>query len=126
MNSGHGDDPLWYRIDGVLFALLGNVWVGLDHEGRPVRLDATYAGAISRIANDTDPEVQTSTGASSGAFSSVVLQSNLSSPMTSAPTAALIDEEIAKLARKYWEDEGQPDGRAEEHWHRAEQELKKG
>jgi hypothetical protein len=30
-------------------------------------------------------------------------------------------EEIARLAQGYWEEEGRPEGRAEEHWNRAEQ-----
>lgn len=32
-------------------------------------------------------------------------------------------EEIANLARKFWEEEGQPEGQAEEHWRRAEEQL---
>ncbi len=37
---------------------------------------------------------------------------------------AHLDEEIAKLARRYYDEEGQPEGRAEEHWLRAERELR--
>lgn len=33
-------------------------------------------------------------------------------------------EQIAELARKYWADGGYKDGHHEEHWHRAEQELR--
>ncbi len=33
------------------------------------------------------------------------------------------DDEIGALARKYWIDEGRPEGKAEEHWQRAEEEL---
>jgi hypothetical protein len=32
-------------------------------------------------------------------------------------------EQIAARARQIWEDEGRPDGRAEEHWLRAEAEI---
>ena len=32
-------------------------------------------------------------------------------------------EEIARLAHRYYEEEGRPDGRADEHWLRAEQEF---
>jgi len=35
----------------------------------------------------------------------------------------LTEEEISKLARRFWEEEGQPEGKAEEHWRRAEEEL---
>lgn len=34
------------------------------------------------------------------------------------------EEEIAKLAYRYYEEEGRPEGRAEEHWHRAVGELR--
>lgn len=34
------------------------------------------------------------------------------------------EEDISSLARKYWEEEGQPDGKAEEHWKRAEEQLR--
>jgi hypothetical protein len=33
-------------------------------------------------------------------------------------------DDIASLARKFWEDEGQPEGKAEEHWQRAEAQLR--
>lgn len=33
-------------------------------------------------------------------------------------------EEIAQLARQYWEEEGRPEGYAEHHWFRAEAELR--
>ena len=33
-------------------------------------------------------------------------------------------EDIAALAQKFWEEEGQPEGKAEEHWLRAEQQLR--
>jgi len=42
------------------------------------------------------------------------------------PTSAdglRFEEEIAALAHRYYEEEGRPEGRAEEHWHRAQQEL---
>lgn len=38
------------------------------------------------------------------------------------PTGKL-QEEIARRAQEIWEDEGRPEGRAEEHWLRAEAEL---
>lgn len=34
------------------------------------------------------------------------------------------EEEIARLAHRYYEEEGRPEGRAEEHWFRAEREIK--
>jgi len=34
-------------------------------------------------------------------------------------------EEIGALAKLHWEEEGQPQGRALEHWHRAESELRR-
>jgi hypothetical protein len=34
------------------------------------------------------------------------------------------NEDIARLAQLYWEEEGHPDGRAEEHWRRAEEHLR--
>ena len=33
-------------------------------------------------------------------------------------------EEIERRARELWEEEGRPEGRAEDHWRRAEQELR--
>ncbi len=33
-------------------------------------------------------------------------------------------EDISELARKHWEEEGRPDGKADEHWTRAERELR--
>jgi len=44
-------------------------------------------------------------------------------PSNSTPGANL-DEEIARLAHRYYEEEGRPEGRAEEHWLRAEREIK--
>ena len=41
-------------------------------------------------------------------------------PATSAPP----EGDIAHLAYRYYEEEGRPDGRADEHWHRAEQVLR--
>jgi hypothetical protein len=43
-------------------------------------------------------------------------------PMTDVPVHPT-EEEIAALAQHYWEEEGQPDGKALEHWQRAESEL---
>jgi len=34
------------------------------------------------------------------------------------------EEKITALAHKYWEEEGCPEGRAAEHWARAEAEIK--
>lgn len=44
-------------------------------------------------------------------------------PSTSA-VGPQSDEQIALRAYYYYEEEGQPEGRAEEHWHRAEKELR--
>jgi len=33
-------------------------------------------------------------------------------------------DDIAALARKIWEEEGQPEGSAEKHWQRAEAEFR--
>lgn len=41
------------------------------------------------------------------------------------PTGKLADQ-IADRARQIWEEEGRPDGRAEEHWLRAEAEIAQG
>lgn len=41
----------------------------------------------------------------------------------SSDTAPLHDD-IAHLAYRYYEEEGRPEGCAEEHWHRAEQVLR--
>jgi len=38
----------------------------------------------------------------------------------SNPTPA----QIAALAQKIWEEEGQPEGKAEDHWRRAEEQLR--
>lgn len=32
--------------------------------------------------------------------------------------------QIATLAQQIWEEEGQPEGKAEEHWRRAEEQLR--
>ena len=34
-------------------------------------------------------------------------------------------EEIGALAKLHWEEEGRPEGKALEHWHRAESELRR-
>ena len=34
------------------------------------------------------------------------------------------NEDIARLAQLYWEEEGHPDGRAQDHWRRAEEQLR--
>jgi F0F1-type ATP synthase epsilon subunit len=33
-------------------------------------------------------------------------------------------DDIVALAQKFWEEEGQPEGKAEEHWQRAEEQLR--
>ena len=33
-------------------------------------------------------------------------------------------DDIAALAQKFWEEEGQPEGKSEEHWQRAEAQLR--
>jgi hypothetical protein len=33
-------------------------------------------------------------------------------------------DEIASRAQQLWEGEGKPDGKADEHWHRAEAEIR--
>jgi DNA-binding GntR family transcriptional regulator len=43
-------------------------------------------------------------------------------PSTSA-AASHPEEEIARLAYRYYEEEGRPEGRAEEHWRRAAEEF---
>lgn len=44
-------------------------------------------------------------------------------PDSKSEEPALREEEIARLAYRYYEEEGFPDGRAEEHWRRAEQDF---
>ena len=34
------------------------------------------------------------------------------------------NEDIARLAQLFWNEEGHPEGRAEEHWRRAEEQLR--
>ncbi len=34
-------------------------------------------------------------------------------------------EEVAALARQFWEEEGRPEGKAEEHWRRADEQLRR-
>jgi hypothetical protein len=36
----------------------------------------------------------------------------------------ITQDDIAALAQKFWEEEGQPEGKAEEHWQRAEETLR--
>lgn len=43
--------------------------------------------------------------------------------MNISSTSQLSPAEIARLAKQIWEDEGRPEGKAEEHWHRAEAQL---
>jgi F0F1-type ATP synthase epsilon subunit len=44
----------------------------------------------------------------------------------STPSIEVSEDQIAALARKFWEEEGQPEGKAEEHWARAEEQLRSG
>jgi hypothetical protein len=44
------------------------------------------------------------------------------SPDTAA--AVPLEDDVARLAYRYYEEEGHPEGRAEEHWHRAEQTIR--
>lgn len=48
-----------------------------------------------------------------------------SRPM-SDPLSQPSEEQIAELAHKFWENEGQPEGKAEEHWARAQEQLRGG
>lgn len=34
------------------------------------------------------------------------------------------EEEISTIARHLWQEEGQPDGKADEHWARAQEQLR--
>lgn len=45
-------------------------------------------------------------------------------PSSTPTTDANLEAEIARLAHRYYEEEGRPEGRAEEHWLRAEREIK--
>ena len=44
----------------------------------------------------------------------------------STPSIEVSEDQIAALARKFWEEEGQPEGKAYEHWKRAEELLRSG
>ena len=44
-------------------------------------------------------------------------------PTSAADAPVNRDEEIARLAFRFYEEEGRPDGRAAEHWRRAEEEF---
>lgn len=48
---------------------------------------------------------------------------NESHPPVSA-VAARFEEEIGALAHSYYEDEGRPEGLAQDHWLRAEQQIR--
>ncbi len=43
--------------------------------------------------------------------------------MNKTTETTIAHDDIAALARQYWEEEGRPDGKDEEHWHRARREL---
>ncbi len=44
--------------------------------------------------------------------------------LSDSPNGANAEAEIARLAYRYYEEEGRPEGKAEEHWLRAEMEIK--
>jgi hypothetical protein len=44
-------------------------------------------------------------------------------PPSISADGAHFEEEIARLAYRYYEEEGRPEGRAEEHWRRAQEEF---
>ncbi len=46
-------------------------------------------------------------------------------PPPEAPSNQPSTDEISALARQFWEDEGRPEGKAEEHWSRAEEQLRR-
>jgi hypothetical protein len=39
---------------------------------------------------------------------------------------AFSHDDVARVAKQIWEDEGCPEGKAEEHWQRAEEHLRNG
>ena len=41
-----------------------------------------------------------------------------------SPNGANVEAEIARLAYRYYEEEGRPEGKSDEHWLRAEMEIK--
>ncbi len=45
-------------------------------------------------------------------------------PLYNPTNDASLEAEIARLAYRYYEEEGRPEGRADEHWLRAEREIK--
>jgi hypothetical protein len=53
--------------------------------------------------------------------------SETNSPSPVSPAGSYVDEEdeIAALAYRFYEEEGRPEGRASDHWLRAERELRK-
>lgn len=53
----------------------------------------------------------------------VEMQEDAAAPTLPAQ-GELDHEEIALLARKIYQDEGRPEGRAAEHWHEAERRLR--
>ncbi|HEX8296231.1 MAG TPA: DUF2934 domain-containing protein [Chthoniobacteraceae bacterium] len=42
----------------------------------------------------------------------------------SEPSSSSSEERITELARQFWEEEGRPEGKAHEHWSRAEEQLR--
>lgn len=47
-------------------------------------------------------------------------------PETNETDESFTHEDVARVAKQLWEDEGQPEGKAEEHWQRAEEHLRNG
>jgi DNA relaxase NicK len=71
-------------------------------------------------AKKAAPETKTVTMAENGA---TIGNTNKIDPAQAKPMN-VSREEVAKLAHKYWIESGRQDGKHEEHWYRAEQELR--
>ena len=80
----------------------------------------TPAKPRKTAAKKTAPETKTVTMAENGG---TLGKTNQIDPGQAKPVN-LSREEIAKLAHKYWIESGRPHGKHEEHWFRAEQELR--
>ena len=78
------------------------------------------APAKPRAAKKAAPEARTVTMAQNGA---TIGNTNKIDPAQAKPVN-VSREEVAKLAHKYWIESGRPHGKHEEHWFRAEQELR--
>lgn len=80
----------------------------------------TPAKTRKTAAKKAAPETKTVTMAENGTTTGKTSQVN----PTQAKPVNLSREEIAKLAHKYWIEGGRQHGKHEEHWFRAEQELR--